>query len=87
MNGTVTISLSDYELLKNQSTAGKQTALDIAKAAKEIEVFLTFLVTRENIDEHIAEFNSYSKTCKIEMVNERAKIKFIDKTTFENEEN
>jgi hypothetical protein len=86
MNGTVTISLSDYELLKNQSSAGKQTASDVVKAAKEIEVFLTFLVTRENIEEHVNEFNSYSKTCKIEIIGGRAKIKFIDKTTFENEE-
>lgn len=78
MVGTVTISLADFESLKKQAESGSKVSEDVVKAAKELEVFLSFLVTRENIDEHIEEFNSYSKRCKIRIVEGRAKIQIID---------
>lgn len=78
MVGTVTISLADFENLRKQADSGNKASEDIIKAAKELEVFLSFLVTRENIDEHIQEFNSYSKRCKIRIIEGRAKIQIID---------
>jgi hypothetical protein len=36
------------------------------------------LITRENIDEHLDEFNSYSTTCKVRIVDGRAKIELLD---------
>lgn len=77
MGGTVTISLEDYHALKDAAPEINQVKKDVLQATKEIEVFLTFLITRENIDEHITEFNSYSKTCKIHIVDGRAKIELI----------
>jgi hypothetical protein len=77
MVGTVTISLADFESLRKQADSGGKITEEIVKAAKELEVFLSFLVTRENIDEHIEEFNSYSKRCKIKIIEGRAKIQII----------
>lgn len=78
MVGTVTISLADFELLKKQAESGSKISENIVKAAKELEVFLSFLVTRENIDDHVEEFNSYSKRCKIRIIEGRAKIQIND---------
>mgnify|MGYP006274803659 FL=1 len=86
MVGTVTISLADFETLKKQAESGSKISEDIIKAAKELEVFLSFLVTRENIDEHIEEFNSYSKRCKIRIVEGRAKIQITDDQTTDSTE-
>lgn len=78
MTGTVTMTIDDYELLKLNATSGKLERAGILKAAKELEVFLTFLITRENIDEHLDEFNSYSKTCKVRIIDGRAKIELLN---------
>ena len=86
MVGTVTISLADFESLRKQAESGSKVSEDIIKAAKELEVFLSFLVTRENIDEHIEEFNSYSKRCKIRIVEGRAKIQITDEQPTESPE-
>jgi hypothetical protein len=77
MNGTVTLSLEDYHSLRDAAPNIQSLKRDILQATKEIEVFLTFLITRENIEEHLAEFNSYSKTCKVHIVDGRAKIELI----------
>lgn len=78
MTGTVTMTIDDYELLKLNATSGKLERAGILKAAKELEVFLTFLITRENIDEHLEEFNSYSTTCKVRIIDGRAKIELLN---------
>jgi hypothetical protein len=78
MTGTVTMTIDDYELLKLNATSGKLERTGILKAAKELEVFLTFLITRENIDEHLEEFNSYSTTCKVRIIDGRAKIELLN---------
>jgi hypothetical protein len=77
MNGTVTLSLEDYHALRDASPNLQSLKRDILQSTKELEVFLTFLITRENIDEHLEEFNSYSKTCKVHIVDGRAKIQLI----------
>ena len=73
MNGTVTISLEDFEKLQNSSKAAKELQDKLKLASKEIEVFLSFLCTRENIQVYVDEFNSQSKT-KIKLIDGRAKI-------------
>lgn len=87
MIGTVTISLADFESLRKQASSGSKATEDIVKAAKELEVFLSFLITRENIDEHVEEFNSYSKRCKIKIVEGRAKIQITNEEPTESTEN
>lgn len=86
MVGTVTISLQDFELLKSQADGGKKVREGILQAAKELEVFLSFLCSREHMQEHIDEFNSYSKTCKILIVDGRAKIQIKEDEHTDNQE-
>ena len=73
MNGTVTISLEDFEKLQNSSKAAKELQDKLKLASKEIEVFLSFLCTRENIQVYVDEFSFQSKT-KIKHIDGRAKI-------------
>jgi hypothetical protein len=73
MTGTVTISLEDFENLQNSSKNAKELQNKLKLASKEIEVFLSFLCTRENIQVYVDEFNSQSKT-KIKLIDGRAKI-------------
>jgi hypothetical protein len=86
MVGTVTISLADFDSLRKQADSGSKVTDEIVKAAKELEVFLSFLITRENIDDHVEEFNSYSKRCKIKIVEGRAKIQITNEESTESTE-
>lgn len=43
-------------------------------AIKELQVFLSFLCTRENIEKHVEEFNRQSKTSVININGGIAKI-------------
>ena len=75
MKGSVTISLADFQKLENaQDNAVKQREKTL-RAAKELEVFLSFLCTRESINPYVEEFNKQSQTCKILLEDGRAKIK------------
>jgi sarcosine oxidase delta subunit len=74
MNGTVTIPLKDFDELREageQANAAKRTILE---AAKELEVFLSFLITRENLDGYIEEFNRQSSGSEIKVINGRVKV-------------
>ena len=78
MNGTVTISLKDFEDLKVNPLEWRTKSLGCTRAAKELEVFLSFMCTREHIQEYLDEFNRQSKTCRITLEDGRAKIVFKD---------
>jgi hypothetical protein len=78
INGTVTISLTDYDNLREEFPKAQKTRTNLYEASKEIEVFLSFLVTRENIEDYVAEFNRQAAHSTIEVVDGKAKIKFKD---------
>lgn len=75
MEGTVTISLKNYKKLENAQ--GNATTMNerTLQAAKELEVFLSFLCTRESITPYIEEFNKQSKRSQIILNDGRVKIK------------
>ena len=78
MTGTVTISIADFTSLLEASKESS-TAIDKTKlAAKELQVFLSFLCGKENISVYIEEFNKQSKTSEIIINSGRAQIKFKD---------
>ena len=78
MNGSVTISLDDFTSLL-ESSKESSAVLDKTKlATKELQVFLTFLCTREDISKYVDEFNKQSKTSEIVLSNSMAQIKFKD---------
>ena len=78
MTGTVTISIADFTSLLE---ASKESSIAVDKtklAAKELQVFLSFLCGKDNISVYIEEFNKQSKTSEIIINSGRAQIKFKD---------
>jgi len=78
MKGSVTISLSDYEKLRDAQENAKKLESDTQRAAKELQVFLSFLCSRGSIEEYVNEFNRQSKMSEISVVDGIARIKFKD---------
>jgi hypothetical protein len=74
MKGTVTISLEDYESLKAAEDKATKLIGNNKIAAKELQVFLTFICTRADVEPFIKEFNNQSTTSKIIMDGNRARI-------------
>ena len=50
-------------------------------ASKEMQVFLSFLSTRADIEKYVEEFNKQSKTSRIVFEGTHAKIEFKDENT------
>ena len=75
MTGSITISLKDVDALRKSSDDTAKIKERVLRATKELEVFLSFLCTRETITEYVDEFNSQSKTSKIILEDGRTKIK------------
>ena len=78
MTGTVTISIKDFDSLRNAESSASDERINITRAAKELEVFLSFLCTRESLSEYVEEFNRQSTTSRINLQDGRAKIVFKD---------
>lgn len=74
MNGTVTIPLKEFDELRESGTKAKEAQTLITEAAKELEVFLSFMITRENLTEYIDEFNRQSARSQIVISNGRVKV-------------
>ena len=75
MDGTVTISLKDFDKLRNAEQEIAEKSKNLHRAAREIEVFLSFLCTREHIQEYLDEFNRQSSTSRIDL--DEGKVKII----------
>jgi len=73
--GSVSISIEDFQkLLKSEENLNTiQENFTIAK--KELQVFLSFIASKENIEKHIEEFNRQSQTSRILLDDGKVKIK------------
>ena len=78
MTGTVTIPLKEFDKLRESSTIASKQQERVLHATKELEVFLSYVCTRQNIEPLVEEFNRQSKSATISMENGRAKIIFND---------
>jgi hypothetical protein len=78
VKGTVNISLEDYHELIDASTRSSELKDNLQLAVKELQVFLSYLCTREDIEGHVKEFNRQSKTTKININGGIAKIETKD---------
>ena len=96
MNGTVKISLEDYEFLKQQVNQGKKTndrlkirVREVMDASKELSSFLSFISQKiTNIDVLISAFNQESSTCEILKVEDNSyRIKLINYEEAEEDRN
>ena len=74
MDWTVTIPLKDFDELRKSSEETQELRQKLSRAAKEIEVFLSFLCTRENIQIYVDEFNNQSSRATILIVDGKAKV-------------
>ena len=74
VKGNVTLSLEDYHALIDASTKSLELKDNLDLAVKELQVFLSYLCTREDIEKYVKEFNRQSKTSKISITGGIAKI-------------
>ena len=74
VKGSVSISLKDYHSLIDHAISFKTKEENLTQAAKELQVFLSFLCTRENIEKYVEEFNKQSSTSRILIEGSYAKI-------------
>mgnify|MGYP003147117297 CR=1 FL=1 len=81
VNGSVTISIEDFQSLLDAKVRAEEIKESTKLAAKELQVFLSYLCDKENISVYIEEFNRQSKTATINIENGRAKIVFKDDKT------
>jgi len=79
MTGTVTISLSDYEKLKEEYPKANIIRNNLHAASKEIEVFLSFVCTRADIEPLVNEYNRQAQNSTIKIIEGKAKIEFNEK--------
>ena len=78
MTGSVTISIQDFDNLREAQSKADTQSSGLSRAAKELEVFLSFLCTRESIQIYVDECNKQSRTSRINLAEGRAKIVFKD---------
>ena len=78
VKGSVTISLDDYHALIDSNDESLELKDKLSLAVKELQVFLSFLCTREDIEKYVEEFNRQSKTSKININGGIAKIELKD---------
>ena len=76
MKGSVTISLEDYEKLKDAGANAKKLVGNTKVVTKELQVFLSFLCSRGSIKPFVDEFNRQSSNSTIVVENDRARIEF-----------
>lgn len=82
VSGTVTITIEDYHAFIDQAIDVKEKEGKLTLAAKELQVFLSFICDQVDMTKHIESFNKQSTRSSIEFINGRAQIKFKgDKTT------
>ena len=79
VKGSVTISIEDYHALIDSNITTRELQDSVKLAAKELQVFLSYLCDREDMSKYIDEFNRQSKTSTIVIQNGRAQIKFNEK--------
>ena len=74
VKGTVSITLSDFQGLLEAATKAKETEENLRRAAKELQVFLSYIALKADIEKYVDEFNTQSTTSKIVFDGSKAKI-------------
>jgi hypothetical protein len=74
VNGSVTISIEDYHSFVDSAIKMQEIKDKFTTASKELQVLLSFLAARENLEKYIEEFNRQSKTSKIVFEGTSARI-------------
>ncbi len=75
VTGQVTLSLEDYHSLVDSAKKTAELRENTELLIKELQVFLSFMSSRSEIEPYIVEFNKQSRTSIIEIADGIAKIK------------
>tara|TARA_R110001583_G_scaffold26456_2_gene95214 strand:+ start:59970 stop:60212 length:243 start_codon:yes stop_codon:yes gene_type:complete len=78
VKGTVSISIEDFQSLIDAKSVAAEVENKFILATKELQVFLSFLASRTDLDKYVDEFNRQSKTSKIVFEGTFAKIEMRD---------
>ncbi len=78
VKGSVTIDLKDYHALLESAEKTIEVKEKFFTAGKELQVFLSFLTSRVDIEKYVEEFNRQSKTSRIVFEGTTAKIELKD---------
>jgi hypothetical protein len=76
MKGTVSITIEDFQALLDVKERADNVVERTKRAAKELQVFLSYICLRDDVKAYIDEFNRQSTTAEIIIENGRALIKF-----------
>lgn len=74
VKGTVSITLSDFQSLMDSAIKAKETEDNFKRAAKELQVFLSYLAGKADLEKYVDSFNSQSTTSRIVFDGVKAKI-------------
>ena len=78
VKGSVSISIEDYHAFLDAAIISKEMQDKFNTASKELQVFLSFLASRTDIEKYVDEFNKQSKTSRILFEGTSAKIQIKD---------
>jgi hypothetical protein len=78
VKGSVTISIEDFQAFLESAEKFKRSEGKLNIARKELQVFLSFLASRSDIEKYVEEFNRQSKTSTIVFEGAQAIIKIKD---------
>jgi len=79
VNGTVTISIDDFQKLLKQKEKSLKIEEKFKEIAHELEVFLSWLCTRYDVDKHVQKYNMQSTNARILIDDGKAKIEIRSK--------
>ncbi len=78
VKGSVTISIEDFQAFLEAAEKAGDIRDKFRLATKELQVFLSFLATRADLEKYVEEFNRQSKTSQIVFEGTQAIIKVKD---------
>ena len=78
VKGSVTISIDDFQAFLESAEKSKEETEKLSIARRELQVFLSFIASRADIEKYVDEFNRQSKTSTIIFEGTKAIIKMKD---------
>ena len=78
MKGTATISIEDLDKLRSAAEEKDKIKSNTLYFMKEVQVFLSFLCTRSNLELYVEEYNKQAKSSRIKLSDGRVKIEKIE---------
>ena len=78
MKGTATISIEDLDKLRSAAEEKDKIKSNTLYFMKEVQIFLSFLCTRSNLELYVEEYNKQARSSRIKLVEGKVTIERID---------